>query len=75
MPVLLDTSFLLCSQDYTYASVSRVKRSVFDIFDKVLFEFKVATPSYEWNYDVGTQAIGGSMGVKFHNSIEGLFRK
>ncbi|XP_070204336.1 uncharacterized protein [Littorina saxatilis] len=64
----------ILSANYTYTSVARVKRDLLDIFNKVLFQFKVATPSFEWNYNIGTSQIGGNLGAKFHNSIEGMFR-
>ena len=50
----------------------RVKR---DVFEKVLFQFKVELPKYEWSRELGNSKIGASFGVKFQNSIEGMFRK
>ena len=60
------------SQNYTYTAVVRVKR---DVFEKVLFQFKVELPKYEWSRELGNSKIGASFGVKFQNSIEGMFRK
>ena len=59
------------SHNYTYPAVSRVKRS---IFEDVLFQFKIASPSFEWRHSLGNRVNGGNFGLKFHNSIEGLFR-
>jgi hypothetical protein len=64
--------FCLHSETYTYPAVARVKRS---ILDKVLFEFKVQLKPYEWSRVLGNSKIGGSFGVKFRNSVEGMFRK
>ena len=63
---------MLCSKKYTYPSVARVKRSV---LDRVLFQFKLETPSYEWSHKLGHREVGGNFGIKFQNSIEGLFRE
>ena len=52
--------------------MGRVKRNV---LEKVLFQFQVALPSYEWSRELGNSKAGASFGVKFQNSIEGMFRK
>ncbi|KAK7498950.1 hypothetical protein BaRGS_00009759 [Batillaria attramentaria] len=62
---------LILRESYNYEAVARVKRNV---FERVLFQFKVALPRYEWNKEVGNSKIGASFGVKFQNSIEGMFR-
>lgn len=61
----------ILSKNYTYKTVARVKRS---FLDNVLFQFKVALPSFEWSREVGNSGIGASFGVKFQNSVEGMFR-
>nr|KAG5700344.1 hypothetical protein BaRGS_029596 [Batillaria attramentaria] len=62
---------VMLSKDYTYPSVARVKRN---IFDKVLFQFKVELPSFDYNKQLGSKLVGAGFGVSFHNSVDGMFR-
>ena len=60
------------SQNYTYPAVARVKRNM---FDKVLFKFKLALPTLDWKKELGSSAVGASFGIYFENGIDALFRE
>ena len=60
----------MCSEKYTYPSVARVKR---DIFEKVLLRFKLDLPRIDWKKELGSRAVGASFGVFFENGINALF--
>nr|KAG5707973.1 hypothetical protein BaRGS_025111 [Batillaria attramentaria] len=60
---------LILRESYNYEAVARVKRNV---FERVLFQFKVALPRYEWNKEVGNSKIGvlqGYVDVDVHDKL------
>ncbi|XP_070206105.1 uncharacterized protein [Littorina saxatilis] len=61
----------MLSEEYTYPAVARVKRN---LFDRVLFKFKIELPSFHWKKELGSSAVGASFGATFENKIDALFR-
>ncbi|KAK7496755.1 hypothetical protein BaRGS_00011964, partial [Batillaria attramentaria] len=66
-----DKESLILSRNYTYPSVARVKR---DIFEKVLLKFRVEVPKFSWSKEIGTKDVGASFGVYFNNYVDALFK-
>ena len=46
-----------------------------NMFDKVLFKFKLALPTLDWKKELGSSAVGASFGIYFENGIDALFRE
>ena len=46
-----------------------------DMFEKVLFKFKLALPTLNWKKELGSSAVGASFGLYFENGIDALFRE
>lgn len=69
--VALEHENTMLSDNYTYPAVARVKRNM---FDKVLFKFKIEIPTLDWKKELGSSAVGASFGIYFQNGIDALFR-
>lgn len=59
--------FVLCSQNYSYPTVVRLKRAG-DLND-VLLEFKVELPEVHWGKSVGNAKVGASFGIDMVNRM------
>ena len=62
---------LIFSGNYSYPSVMRVKRSFLEnLVSKVLFHKTIGFPTLDWEFPVGSEAVGGSAGVLLENSLD-----
>ena len=62
---------LIFSGNYSYPSVMRVKRSFLEnLVSKALFRKTIGFPTMDWEFPVGSEAVGGSAGVLLENSLD-----